>query len=642
MYFYEIYVNEVKYQKTEPLTYSSSEDLKSGSIVLVPFGSKTVFGFVAVKVSKPKFPTKNVINSFGPSPLPNELTELHRWVLSYYPSGSGAIAQLFIPSALKEYPDAIVKSLNSENSLPELTKDQSLAIDTITDATSRSFLLHGETGSGKTRIYLELIKQSLADGRSAIILTPEISLISQLESIFKEQFGEIIKVLHSGLTKKSRNINWLGILNSNQPVIVIGTRSAIFAPVKKLGLVVVDEMHEPTYKQDSAPRYNALRVAAKRAAINKAKIVYGSATPLIADYYLAKNINAPIITIKSSAKPSSTIKTKIIDLKNKNEFSSHPYISDYLMKSIRERLEKNEQTLLFLNRRGTAKQVLCQKCGWQALCPRCDLPLTLHADSHIMRCHTCGYSDKPPYSCPECKGSDIKYRSLGTKALVDAIESIFPGASIQRFDTDNHANEKLSQHFDSVKSGKVDIIVGTQMLGKGLDLPKLSLVGIINADTALSMPDFSSTERSYQLIHQAVGRVGRGHINGEVVVQSFQPTNKLLEAAVDRDWNTLYEAEIKERKEFNFPPFCFMLKITVSRSSSKSAEEYIEKLYEDISKMSIKARLHEPTPSFYEKSHGKYNWQLLVKSSDRKNLVSIVNSLKKGDYTYDLDPLHLL
>lgn len=405
-------------------------------------------------------------------------------------------------------------------------------------------------------------------------------------------------------------------------------------------------MHEPAYKQESAPRYYALRVAAKLARLHKAEIIYGSATPPVTEYFMAEQTSAPILRMDTTAKEAAKVDSTVIDLKNTKLFSRHRYLSDALLAAIEKRLASHQQSLLFLNRRGSFRTILCQKCGWQAMCPRCDMPLTYHADKHQMRCHTCGFSASPPLACPDCGSDDIIYRSLGTKALVEVLQKFFPEAIIKRFDTDNLAVEKLDKHFDSVRAGEVDILVGTQMLGKGLDLPKLSLVGIVNADTSTGVPDFSSNERSYQLLHQAIGRVGRGHPLasgvGEVIVQSFQPDNPTLQAAVNQQWRKLYDQEIIERRQFGFPPFYFLLKLSVSRRTAQSAEDNIGKLHRLIRAMPLHLKVDEPTPSFYERSHGAYNWQLVIRAKDRGELIKVIQQLPKGDYTYDLDPLNLL
>lgn len=648
MRFYEVYVAESGYQKNEPLTYAFNGVLERGSLVLVPYGRKSAGGFVVRETGQPEFNTKEIVEVLSLQPLPDPVIKLHEWLASYYPSGSGAITQAFVPTGLQVAPrkNQAASSHKTAPPLPELTSQQRDVIKTIKATERKTFLLHGETGSGKTRVYLERAKSALEDGKSALILVPEISLVPQAAALFTDYLGERVTILHSGLTRAKRNKNWLRVLNAEKPLAVIGTRSALFAPLKNIGFIAVDEMHEPAYKQESAPRYYGLRAAARLAQFHDAEIIYGSATPPVVEYFVARQTDVPVLRMTATALPSSEVKRSTVDLRDKKLFSRHRYLSDQLLSAIEQRLDNGEQSLIFLNRRGSFRTILCQACGWQAMCPRCDLPLTYHSDKHHMRCHTCGFHVSPPYACPQCGSDDIIYRSLGTKALVEVLQSFFPEALIRRFDTDNLAEDRLDRHFDAVKAGEVDILVGTQMLGKGLDLPKLSLVGIVNADTSLSTPDFSASERSYQLLHQAIGRVGRGHQlasgSGEVIAQSFQPDNPILAAALNQDWSKMYEHELSERRRFGFPPFCFLLKITVSRKTVSAAESYVSKLHTAVRNLPLKLKVDEPTPSFYERSHGRYNWQLIIRAKDRSQLLKAIKSLPAGDYVYDLDPLNLL
>lgn len=641
MGYYEVFVAEQRYQKREALTYQSAQKLTAGQVVIVPYGNRNVTGFVAAKTTKPEFSTKQ-ISEVSELVLPDASLQLHAWMRAFYPYGSGAITQLFLPSDITKDSKQVNPKKTVPVTLPELTAAQKAAVKSIQTSNQNAALLHGETGSGKTRIYLELARQTLDRGQSVIILTPEISLTPQLVTSFLQTFGDKILTVHSGLTKASKRRSWQQAMTAKEPVIVIGTRSALFTPVKDVGLIVVDEMHEPAYKQDSAPRYYALRVAAAAAQIHAAAIIYGSATPAITDYYLAAQKRLPVIRITETALKPQPVKKTIVDLKDSSLFSHDRYLSNQLIQAMKDRLAKGEQSLLFLNRRGTARQIICSRCGWQALCSRCDLPLVFHADTHHLRCHTCGLTEHPPYSCPDCGESDITYRSLGTKALTDILHRLLPEAKIARFDTDTKAADSLERNFAAVQSGQVDIIIGTQMLGKGLDLPHLSLVGIVNADTSLTMPDFSSAERNYQLLHQAIGRVGRGHKASEVIVQSFRPDDPMLKAAVAQDWQQLYRHELRERQSFLFPPFCFLLKLSAARASAEAAEAQLLKLKRAIATMKLPVTVEDPTPSFYERSHGKYNWQLVVKSKHRAHLTYIMQQLPPGDYNIDIDPLNLL
>lgn len=644
MHYYEVFVSEPGYQKQEPLTYAFDGVLAPGTVVQAPFGRKSVIGFVHTEVLPPKFKTKQLEKLDADYLLPEALGKLHAWLQTYYPSGSGLLTQAFIPPGLAKPTrrKATAKKPIKKLDLPLLTKQQQQAYDYMLSSGKRSFLLHGETGSGKTRLYIELALNSLKKGKSVLILTPEISLVPQLLEVFDATLDYPVTSLHSGLTKATRAKNWISVASSTEPMVVIGTRLALFAPISDLGLVVVDEMHEPAYKQESGAYYYGLRVAAQLAKLHAATIVYGSATPSVVEYFMAQQTDSPIVRMDKTARPTKEVARSLVDLKNKGLFSRHGQLSDELLQAIGDRIARKEQTLLFLNRRGTARQILCTTCGWQALCPSCDMPLIYHADSHQMRCHTCGYHSAPPYACPSCSSSDVVYRSLGTKALHDSLLTLFPEARIQRFDTDNTAAEKLDRHYEALKNGEIDILVGTQMLGKGLDLPKLSLVGIVNADTGLSTPDFSAAERSYQLLHQAIGRVGRGHVDGQVIVQTFNPKSPLLQAAVKQDWISFYEQEITERKQFDFPPYYFLLKLTITRKTLSAAESYSGKLYTQARQLGLRLKINEPTPSFYEKSYGKYNWQIVVRAKDRRELTKLVQQLTPGDWSYNLDPINLL
>jgi primosomal protein N' (replication factor Y) (superfamily II helicase) len=651
MDYYEIYVASPRYQKAEPLTYQSELNLSAGNVVIVPLGQQQVLGFVHSIVTKPKFTCKPVVRALDHITLPAELTKLFTWLQEYYPSGSGAITQLFLPgSLLIKKSETLGKESKAEtpksqiiDRLPMLRPAQAATITQITSSKTRHFLLHGETGSGKTRIYIERALAAIQAGKSALILTPEIGLTPQLAQTFSATFGNKVIIMHSNLTAKNRRELWLRIINANEPVVVIGPRSALFSPTKNLGLIVVDEFHEPAYKQEQAPRYQAVRVAAMLAKLHNAEIIYGSATPPVAEYYLAEQTGMPIIQMDSpKLSEANQVKTDIINLSDKSNFTRHPFIADTLLKAIEHSLHKKEQVLIYLNRRGTARLVLCQSCGWQALCPRCDLPLTYHGDGHHLRCHTCGWQQSAPLQCPTCASTDLQYRTMGTKALVEAMQGFFPSANIMRFDTDLGVADRIDKHYASIQSGKVDILVGTQMLGKGLDLPKLGLVGVVAADTSLYMPDFTATERTYQLLHQVLGRVGRGHGAARVIIQSYAPDNPVLQAATRKDFRAFYDAEVEERKTFMFPPFCYLLKISTSRKSSASAEKAITSLHHTLATTKLKINLSDPAPSFYEHTHGMYHWQLVLKSKDRKELLKALKSLPPGNYTFDLDPANLL
>lgn len=637
-----------RYVGQEALTYSSEVELPLGSVVAVTLRGAPTTGIVTEKVTKPRFKVQPVSKLLTSQPLPSASLDLLAWFRIYYPSPAGPMASQFIPKLLVKAANESIRPQPippTKTTLPSLTLEQERVMTTIQKHVSQhSWWLHGETGSGKTRVYQELLLTTLQEGRSALILTPEIGLTPQLANdIQMASSGAPVIIWHSGLTDKERRQAWLHILETKQPVVVVGARSALFAPFRDLGLIVIDEAHDQAYKQEQAPYYNALRVAGRLAQIHQARLIFGSATPPVSEYFWAQQKNVPILRLTHSAIPQDNdgVATEVIDLTDRDHFSRDPHLSDELLQSIETSLRSQEQALVFLNRRGTARLVLCQNCAWQALCPNCDLPLTYHGDHHRLRCHTCGFKQAAPSSCPVCKSTDIIYRSIGTKTLVDSLCRLFPNARIRRFDADNVKSERLDAHFGDVQAGNVDILVGTQLLVKGLDLPKLSTVGIVAADTSLYFPDYTAEEQTYQLITQVMGRVGRGHRAGRVVVQTYNPTNPSLVAALTKNWPTFYQNQITERQTFVFPPFCFLLKLTCRRKSSLSAQRTAEKLATHLASLGLPIEVIGPSPSFIEKVQTEYRWQLILKSKNRQALLQVIKALPSG-WSYDIDPSNLL
>lgn len=643
MEFVEVLVASPQYHSQTPLTYSVRQPLAIGSVVAVSLRKQKVLGIVIRQASKPSFPTKEVEKVFPLNPLPQPLLDLLDWIRSYYPSPLGSIVQLFLPKSLSQK-HLILPPLAADlstSTLPLLTDEQLSALKKMQQA--GSYLLHGETGTGKTRVYIELAKQAAKQGRSAIILTPEIGLTSQLVKDFQAVFQEQVVLIHSRLSDVARQQAYVRALQSSQPLVVIGPRSALFCPLQQVGLIVIDEAHEPAYKQEQAPHYHTTRVAARLGQLHNCQVVLGSATPLVTDYFLAEQKKRPIIRMQRLARNHVVDKriVELVDLTERSQFTRHPYLSLKLLTAIETTLANKEQILLFLNRRGTARVVFCEQCGWQATCPHCDIPLVYHADSHLMRCHTCNFSAPAFNNCPECDNASIIFKSVGTKAVIEEVQKLFPRASVQRFDTDNKASERIEQNYEKIRAGAVDILVGTQTLAKGLDLPKLGLVGIIVADTSLYIPDFNAQERTYQLLMQVLGRVGRGHRSSKAVIQTYDPKSALLGAILKKDWSIFYQTELAERKTFLFPPFCYLLKLSCRRASQKSAERAAESLAATIKQRGEKLSVEGPTPSFHEKVAGKYQWQLIIKAKQRGELLDVIRNLPAG-WTYDIDPINLL
>jgi primosomal protein N' (replication factor Y) len=642
MHYVEVWVADATFHGGEALTYCCSDPLAAGSLVTVPLRKKHVLGIVSRPTTKPTFTVKPIIDVANLPAVPSQLIQLFAWMKDYYPAPLGVHAQLLLPKQLPKKPLAVSPlPPPTPVELPPLSGDQAHALEKITG--EGLHILHGETGTGKTRVYIDLASQQIAAGKSAIILTPEIGLTSQLAKDFRALYGERVLVIHSQLTAATRERLWQYMIEQSEPLIVIGARSALFSPLKNIGLIVIDESHETAYKQDQAPYYHATSVAAKLASLHHATLVLGSATPLVSDYYVAQAKNRPIIRMLEPAKQSDFPErdVTVVDLRDRSNFSKSPYLSKLLIQELAATLAKHEQSLIFLNRRGTARVVFCDKCGWQAACPHCDVPLVYHGDSHLMRCHSCDYRAAVLTSCPSCHNASIVFKSVGTKAIVGELERLFPDARIMRFDTDNKKDERMEQHYDALHRGDVDILVGTQTLAKGLDLPRLGLVGVVIADTGLFFPDFSAQERTYQLLSQVLGRIGRGHRHGRAIVQTYAPDSPLLKAVLGKDWDTFYEGEITERKAFRFPPFCYVLKLTCRRATSVSAQNAATQLAQELTRTHGGISIEGPAPAFHEKVQNKYAWQLIVKSGSRARLTAIVQALPSG-WSYDIDPMNLL
>lgn len=641
MYYYEIWVGSQRFHSTKALTYSSNDKHIVGEIVVVPLRNQRVVGFIdrAVSVKPDMAPKVKPVEQTTGVILPPPLRKLHRWLQDYYPAPSGTITNLFLPGDTPKDKQPPVVASHPQKVLPNLTKDQQQALQAINSAPGSSILLHGATGSGKTRVYIELAKETLSKARSVIILTPEIGLTPQLIQSFTEVFSEEVITLHSHLTAAQRRDSWYKIARSNKPLIVIGPRSALFAPLKEVGLIVVDESHEQSYKQEQAPYYQTTRVAAQLARIHAAKCIFGSATPLVSDYYLFEQKKMPIVRMTHPASGAvAPPSIKLVNLKDPQERSGS--LSRTLQEAIRVASNNGQQTLLFLNRRGSARMVLCQNCGWQAECPNCDVPLTYHADQYRLLCHICGFNRPIVTSCPVCQSSDVLYNTPGTKSLEQEVNNLFPELAVKRFDSDNLSDEKLERHFDQLRQGHVDVIIGTQIVTKGLDLPHLGLVGIVNADASLNFPDYTAEERTYQLLTQVIGRVGRHQNATNVILQTYNPDHSILQLAVRRDWPQFVSEQLHTREQFGFPPFYHVLQLKIARASRSAVSAAANKLADELKSMpGIKVR--GPSPQLHERLRGKYNWQVIVSSKQRDKLLEVINHLPSG-WQYNIDPNDLM
>ncbi len=626
-------------------TYHSQAPLDVGTLVRISVGKRLANGVILQAVTaKPTFPTKAVGAVLSPHPLPQPLITLSWWISQYYAAHLATVLQAILPSGLqktrRDSAKTVVHPIRKRTNIV-LNTDQAAALEHINARSVGTFFIHGVTGSGKTQVYIEAVRHVVAAGRSAIVMVPEIALTPQLVAEFGNHFPNLI-VTHSGLTESERHHLWLKALQHNkEPLVVIGPRSALFMPLAHLGIIVVDECHEPSYKQEQTPRYSALRAASILAKAHGAKLILGSATPAITDYYLAETTKSPILRLAKPAAQLQPVNIEVVDLTVRSNFSRHRFISIQLLGAIEVALAKKYQVLLFHNRRGTAPTTLCEHCGWVAHCPTCFLPLTLHADKHVLACHLCGFSTKVPPNCPECREPTIIFKGIGTKLIEVEISRLFPKARIARFDADTSKAEAVHNRYQALYDGEIDIMIGTQMLAKGLDIPRLALVGVVQADSGLVLPDYTSEERVFQLLYQVIGRAGRGEHPGEVVIQTYQPNHPVVKAAVARDFASFYDAELQHRKAGRFPPFRHLIKLNCSYKTEAGAVNASKKYAAELRKHHPDLEILGPTPSFYERLGGAYRWQIIVKGKKRGDLVAIAQNAPAG-WQADLDPASLL
>ncbi len=540
-----------------------------------------------------------------------------------------------------------------------LNPEQVLALKEIARAldspeSARPILLHGVTGSGKTEIYLQAIRAALERGRSAIVLVPEISLTPQTVERFKGRFAEAqdaVAVLHSHLSEGERHDEWHKI-HSGRARIVIGARSAVFAPLKNLGLIVVDEEHENTYKQEEAPRYHARDVAVVRAKIEKCVVLLGSATPSLESYYNAARGKYRLTTLTQRVDENQMPLMRVVDLRQeRRKEKAIAILSEKLRAAIADRLEKREQTILFLNRRGFSTSLLCSNCGEARNCPNCSVALTFHRHVARLSCHLCGHTAAVPKKCPACSKDALIYAGFGTEKVESTVAHIFPKATVRRMDADSMTRkEAYRETLRNFRAGKIDILVGTQMIAKGLHFPNVTLVGIINADLALHLPDFRAGERTFQLLTQVAGRAGRGETPGEVFVQTYTPFSPSIQFARHHDFAGYFQQELEFRERCDFPPFKHAILITV-RSAHEvrakfSAETLMRRLKETLGTEFV---LGEPTPAPLEKLQGQFRFHILIRGEAIMRLSRLVReTLDKLPFpedvtvTVDVDPYQLL
>lgn len=648
----------------ETLTYSVPENLKLqiGNIVEVPLLKRKVKGVVYnLTDTAPSFKTKDILGLVENAPhLRQWQIQIIKWISDYYFSPLFRSLKPFLPAGFvkkkkirEPMPDEALPFMLKEKHT--LTEAQEKVLKDIESAEKTGILLHGITGSGKTEIYLRTAAKHIEKGQQVCLLIPEISLTPQTAKRVRDHFKEKCAIIHSQLTPKQKEKEWLSIY-SGEAKIIIGSRSALFAPFKDLGLIIIDEEHDSCYKQDQSPRYNTLDVALKIAETLKIKVLIGSATPSLETYYRAKNGEFTLLELhertSADGNHASLPKTQIVDLREEIKKKNFSIFSEALQKKIKEKLDKKEQILLFLNRRGSASAVVCRECGYTSECPSCDLPLTYHqkfsAEGLIFNqerliCHHCGRIEKVPTLCPNCRSPYIKYIGLGTQRVEDEINKLFPLTRVIRADRDTTSTkEGFGVIYDKLKNHEVDIVIGTQMIAIGLHLPKVNLVGVILADLGLTIPNFRNSERTFQLLTQVSGRAGRSSDMGEVIIQTYVPDHYTVRLAAMHDFESFYSKEISNRKELGYPPFNRLILLNISDFNAKKAEQKAQSLYNFLEQINNNENSITAYPAMITRLKNRYRWHVLISGKNPESLLKKARTQDPGilkDVIIDVDPL---
>lgn len=522
-----------------------------------------------------------------------------------------------------------------EGSSKKLTPSQDEALQKIDDLyrkkTGETILLHGVTGSGKTEIYREMVWQVLKDGGDAVILVPEISLTSQIARVFLEQFGDSVGIIHSGVSQRAKLALWEEIL-AGKKRIIIGARSAVFAPLPNLRLIILDEEHDSAYKQDENPKYHARDVARYRMKQRQGLVLLGSATPSLEAYAAAQRGKIDLVSLGERFNSSPLPKVEIVDMKQELAKGNKSLFSYALRHKLKERLERGEQSILFLNRRGYSTFVFCRECGYVAHCPHCDVSLTFHSPKQELRCHYCDYKQEVFSSCPDCGSRYFRFFGQGTQRVEEEVAALFPNTEVLRLDADTTAGlGKHQEILEAFRRGEVPILVGTQMLAKGLDFPNVTLVGVISADQLLHMPDFRSRERAFQLLTQVAGRAGRGTKTGEVVIQTYSPEDRAIFRAARQDYPAFFWEEISYRKQLSYPPFAHILRVLLFQDKEEKVIRAAHDLA-DCLRLELESRAEGdyqilgPAPAVITRLKNQYRWQVSVKGKNPDILRKIAHA----------------
>ena len=646
MKYVDVVVDNNTNATDEFYTYAcEQESIDVGRKVHVPFarGNRLVDGYVvAVKDSVPEGlkRIKKISSIDEEVKLTQEALETALWMRSRYLCRYIEAIKLFLPDNVqaKRRTKDPFEGLQVDPSLPEvLTKQQEAAFERIgrfvSEQEHKVFLLFGVTGSGKTEVYLQAMEKVIQQGRSGIILVPEISLTPQVIQRFMNRFGkECVAVLHSKLTRMQKTVEYKRI-ETGQVKVVIGARSAVFAPLEHIGLIVLDEEHETSYKSDKSPKYDTLEVAVKRAMAHKAVVVAGSATPSLVDYYRSESGIFERLELSERFNDVQMPVVKVVDMRDELKAGNKSLFSELLANRIADNLARKKQIILFINRRGYSSFVSCRECGYVVSCPECGISMTYHKDKDACICHYCGKKQALLRLCPECGSKAIKSFGVGTQQVEEKVRELFPEAIIERMDLDSVKKKgSMEKILSDFQKRKVDILVGTQLVAKGLDFKNIGLVGIISADITLNIPDFRSAERTFQLVTQAAGRSGRGDEVGEVVIQTYSPEHSAIVTASVHDYKSFYREEVHLREQIQYPPFGDIFQIVILDENQEAAAQLAKRCAVWLRrKAGASLIVMDPSASVINKANGMYRYRVLIKSPQgrRKDTTELLQQLKQ-------------
>lgn len=548
---------------------------------------------------------------------------------------------------VEAYRDPYADVVHSQSKALQLNEEQQVAVTTVAHACQENahdiFLLHGITGSGKTEVYLQMIENVLAEGKQAIMLVPEIALTPQIAGRFKSRFQNKVAVLHSALSMGEKYDEWRKILKQ-EVQIVVGARSAIFAPFKEVGIIIIDEEHEATYKQEEAPRYHAIEVAKQRAITHRCPVVLGSATPSLESFARAQKGVYRLLTLSKRAVSTATLPTvKLIDMREQTAVSDQMILSDELQESIANRLERQEQVVLLLNRRGYSNFMQCRECGEVVNCPNCDVSLTYHKPNQKLKCHYCGFESFILKRCPSCQSEELRFFGLGTQKVEEYLQSQFPSARIMRMDVDTTSRKGSHQELIAAFERKeADILIGTQMVGKGLDFPDVTLVGVLAADLMLHLSDFKAAERTFQLLTQVAGRAGRHELEGEVLIQTYSPEHYVMKCVVEQNYYKFYAEEMKMRRRFGYPPYYYLASVMMSSEDYNDLIRACDKVNQYLrNQLGHSCLIIGPTMPYVGRINQRFRMYFMIKYKQEPRLRAILAQLlsyfQEGAVSLSLD-----